>query len=49
MPGDKVGTMLHADAELIRHPPRSAAEYVPPTGFRIRRHHRQPSLWSEAN
>jgi hypothetical protein len=42
MPGDKGCTVLHADAKLIWQPPRSAAENLPLTGIRIRRHRRQP-------
>ena len=32
--GPKGGTLLRADAELTWYPPRSAAEYLPPSGYR---------------
>jgi hypothetical protein len=34
MPASEDGTVLRADAELEWYPPRSAAEYLPPAGFR---------------
>ena len=48
MPGHKGGTLLRADAELVWYPPRSAAEYLPPAGFRTATVTVTPSLWLQA-
>lgn len=47
MAGPKGGTLLRADAELIWYPPRSAAEYLPPAGFRTASVTITASVWRQ--